>query len=286
MRSGAFYVLGHATVAAAYLLLAAITWRSLRTTGQALRTGESRSPAWRNWLLPVVAVGHLWMLMHAVAGSGEFRFGFAHALSATLLLAALIVWVEGFFVPMRGLDLLVFPAAAVSVLLPVAFHGAPVSAAADSAALRVHLLMAISAYSLLTIAALHALLMASMDRQLHAAAGAEGGPASHWLAQMPPLLAMERMLFRLIAAGFVLLTLTLVSGVFFSESLFGRALRVDHKTVFTIASWFVFAGLLAGRFVFGWRGRKALRWTLAGFLMLMLAYVGSRFVLEVILQRT
>lgn len=278
MGSAAFYVLGHAVVAALYLLLAAINWR-------AVRTGETAQWAgWRGLAIPLIVAGHVVLLAHAVIGSGEFRFGFAHALSATLLLAVLIVWVEGFFVPMRGLDMLVLPAAAVAVPLPALFHGAAISAAADTGALRVHLLMAISAYSLLTIAALHALLMASVDRQLHAALG-PSERSSRWLAQMPPLLAMERMLFRLISAGFVLLTLTLISGVFFSEALFGRALRFDHKTVFTIASWFVFAGLLAGRFVFGWRGRKALRWTLAGFLMLLLAYIGSRFVLEVVLHR-
>jgi len=105
------------------------------------------------------------------------------------------------------------------------------------------------------------------------------------LAEVPPLLAMERLLFRLIWTGFLLLTATLISGVLFSEQLFGRALRFDHKTVFTIASWVVFAGLLIGRHYFGWRGRTALRWTLVGFVMLLFAYVGSRFVLEVILHR-
>jgi len=99
------------------------------------------------------------------------------------------------------------------------------------------------------------------------------------------LLALEKLLFQLIGVGFLLLTATLVTGVFFSEQLFGRALRFEHKTVFTIASWLVFAGLLGGRIVFGWRGRTALRWTFAGFMMLLLAYVGSRFVLEVVLGR-
>ncbi len=279
MGSDAFYVLGYATVSVLYLLMTVITWRTLQGD-------ESPHRAfWRRLFVPVIATGHIYLLAHAVIGTGEFRFGFAHALSATLLLAVLIIWVEGFFVRMRGLDMLVFPAAAVCAVLPALFHGAAVSAAADKFALRVHLLIAICAYSFFTIAALHALLMASIDRQLHAALGAPDRTTSRWLAQMPPLLAMERMLFRLIGSGFVLLTLTVVTGVFFSEELFGRALRADHKTVFAIASWFVFAGLLAGRFVFGWRGRKALRWTLAGFLMLMLAYVGSRFVLEVILQR-
>ena len=89
-----------------------------------------------------------------------------------------------------------------------------------------------------------------------------------------------------IAAGFVLLTLTLGSGIVFSEELFGKAMRFNHKTVFGILSWLIFAALLGGRQLYGWRGRIAVRWTLAGFLMLVLAYVGSKFVLEVLLGRT
>ncbi len=280
MPSGAFYVVAHFAVAALYLLLALRGWRSLQrdVTGPAPADGSAIA-------LPAIALLHGALLAAAIFGDDVFRFGFAQALSATLLLAVLIVWAEGFFVPMRGLQLLVLPLAAVSAVLPALFHGAPVAAASDTLALRVHLLVAISAYSLLTIAAMHGLLMASMDRHLHGSVHESNGTLGRILREVPPLLAMERLLFRLIGAGFVLLTATVVSGVFFTELLFGRPLRFDHKTVFTIASWLVFAGLLAGRFVFGWRGRTALRWTLAGFLMLLLAYVGSRFVLEVILQR-
>jgi ABC-type uncharacterized transport system permease subunit len=280
MPSGAFYVVAHFVVAALYLLLALRGWRSLQrdVTGPAPADGSAIA-------LPAIALLHGALLATAIFGDDVFRFGFAQALSATLLLAVLIVWAEGFFVPMRGLQLFVLPLAAASSVLPALFHGAPVAAASDTLALRVHLLVAICAYSLLTIAAMHGLLMASMDRHLHGSVRDSGGTFGRLLREVPPLLAMERLLFRLIGAGFVLLTATVVSGVFFTELLFGRPLRFDHKTVFTIASWLVFAGLLAGRFVFGWRGRTALRWTLAGFLMLLLAYVGSRFVLEVILQR-
>src|SRR6185436_1151122 len=106
------------------------------------------------------------------------------------------------------------------------------------------------------------------------------------LIALPPLLTLEQLLFRLIGAAFVLLTLTLATGIAYSETLFGRALRFDHKTVFAVLSWLTFGGLLAGRWLHGWRGRTALRWTLTGFVLLILAYVGSRFVLEVILGRT
>ena len=127
--------------------------------------------------------------------------------------------------------------------------------------------------------ALFVLLMALLERRLH------DGTLTHVLQKLPPLLTMEALLFRIIWAGFILLTLTLASGVFFSEELFGKPAPVNHKTVFGFISWLIFGALLVGRHVYGWRGRKAVRWTLAGFLALVLAYIGSRFVLEVILGR-
>jgi len=96
---------------------------------------------------------------------------------------------------------------------------------------------------------------------------------------------MEALLFRILLAAFVLLTLTVVSGVFFSEQLFGKPLTASHKTVFAILSWFIFGGLLAGHHFRGWRGRTAVNWTLAGFTALLLAYLGSKVVLELILHR-
>ena len=257
---GGFYGAGATLVAAAYLGLAWMTWRTLEN--------PERTARWRALLLPLLAVAHAALLGMAIWSGGEFRFGFAQALSATLLLAVLVL-----------------PAAAVCVLLPIGFHGAAIGVGVDSVALRLHLLVAIAAYSLFTIAALHALLMALLDRRLHSPLQAPAQGLGRVFAQLPSLLALEKLLFQLIWVGFLLLTATLVSGVFFSEQLFGRALRFEHKTVFTIASWLVFACLLGGRVVFGWRGRTALRWTFAGFLMLLLAYVGSRFVLEVILGR-
>jgi len=106
-----------------------------------------------------------------------------------------------------------------------------------------------------------------------------------WLDTLPPLLTLEKLLFRLISAGFVLLTLTLISGVAFNEQLVDKAFKLDHKTVFAILSWLMFGALLTARRVSGWRGRAALRWVLASFVALLLAYVGSRFVFEVLLHR-
>lgn len=278
MPLGPEWIALYGSVAVLYLFIA---WREWLVLG----SESAKAPVWH---VPVLALAiglHGVLLVHGVFEQGQLRFGFAHALSATLWLTALIVWIESFFSASRGLFLLVLPLAALSVLLPIAYPGAILGKATDAPMFRVHLLLAILAYSLLTIAAMQALLMASMDRRLHGESAGSGSRLAHFLDRLPPLLAMETVLFRLIGAGFLLLTATLVSGIFFSEEVFGRALRLDHKTIFTFAAWFVFGALLVGRVVFGWRGRTALRWTLTGFAMLMLAYVGSRFVLEVLLHR-
>ena len=110
-------------------------------------------------------------------------------------------------------------------------------------------------------------------------------PARPDAAALPPLLTLERFLFRLVAAGFVLLTLTLASGMLFSEQIFGKPVTFTHKTVFSVLGWLTFGALLWGRWRYGWRGRVALRWIIAGTVFVFLAYLGSKFVLEVLLGR-
>ena len=99
------------------------------------------------------------------------------------------------------------------------------------------------------------------------------------------LLTLERLTFRFVTAGFVLLSATLAAGGLFSEQLYGRAWHWDHKAVFSVLAWATFAVLLLGRARFGWRGRKAVRVLYAGAALLLLAYAGSRFVMEVVLGR-
>jgi ABC-type uncharacterized transport system permease subunit len=106
---------------------------------------------------------------------------------------------------------------------------------------------------------------------------------SSLIRALPPLTLTETLMFRLIGAGFVLLTLTLLSGVLFVDNLFAQ--HLVHKTVLSIAAWIVFGVLLFGRWRWGWRGRRAVRLTLAGMVVLLLAFFGSKFVLEVILHR-
>jgi ABC-type uncharacterized transport system permease subunit len=245
-------------------------------------------------LLFVALLAHGVLLHTTIFPQNAMVFGFAFALSAMFWLGAGIYWIESFFFPLDGLRLLVLPLACVASLMPLAFNGVRVLPYSAAPLFKLHFLIANIAYGLFAIAALHAILMLLVERRLHAMRGgiaqrhtstAANGWLVGWLDTLPPLLTLEKLLFRLIGAGFILLTLTLVSGILFSEQLVDRALRLDHKTVFAILSWVMFGALLTARKVSGWRGRAALRWVLASFVALLLAYVGSRFVFEVLLHR-
>lgn len=227
--------------------------------------------------LPLALLAHGALIYHSVLGQGDIRLGFGNSLSTILWLTALIYWLASRGAPLARLQSWVSGAAALAVLAMVVFGETHPIPSSQALALRAHLVVAFLAYGLLAVAALHAVLMTMLEKQLHRGAFLQDGA--------PPLLTLEAMLFRTITAGFVLLTLAVFSGVFFSEELFGTALQFTHKVVFAILSWLVFGGLLLGRHFRGWRGRTALYWTITGFIFLLLAYLGTQFVLEVILGR-
>ena len=218
-------------------------------------------------------------LYDGLFSASGMRFSFSFALSLMLWLAVLIYWLEGFRSRMDGLQPMVLPLAALCALLPVIFPQVHLIEHVDTWGFKLHFLTAMLAYSLFTLSAMHAVFMGFVERKLH------HRELNKYLASLPPILTMEALLFRMIVIAFSLLTLALGSGLMFSEALFGKALVLDHKTLFAFASWGIFAALLIGRYAYGWRGRIALRWTLAGFLLLFLAYIGSRFVSEVLLGR-
>ncbi len=270
----------HLLVAALYSGLAGHFWRS-RWRGALLDQPISGLVIWERAVLLFALVLHgLTVASELFPQNGtSMRFGFSVALSMMTWLAVALYWIESFYARMEGLQMLGLPLAALCGLLPWLIPGQHELPNADSPFFRMHFLMAMFAYSLFTLAAMHAILMAITEQRLHR------GRLTPLLAGLPPLLTMEALLFRLISIAFTLLTLTLLSGALFSEQIFGKPLPFNHKTVFAVISWLIFGALLAGRHRYGWRGRMALRWTLTGFGVLLLAYVGSRFVLEVILGR-
>ena len=277
-------ILLYGIVAIAYAALALHFWRTRWIAAPPRGTAP-----WERIAILAPLLVHSWLLFQGLFAAAEFRFGFGYALSCMLWLGVLIYWLESAFVRLEGLQPLVLGLASLCAPLPAIFPGMVSPPYAHGLPFRLHTVLAMLAYSLFTIAALHAMLMTLVERRLHhrhaGAGGTQGGPLAGPLAALPPLLTLEALLFRLIGLGFVLLTLTLGTGMFNAEEIFGRPVPFNHKTLFAILSWFIFALLLAGRHFYGWRGRTALRWTLAGFAALLLAYVGSRFVLEVILRR-
>jgi ABC-type uncharacterized transport system permease subunit len=279
-------ILLHVLASAAYAALAAYfwktRWRSPRTANGLPSAGSATLGlrAAERIALAAAVVLHAYLLVRDVAGEAQFHFGFAQALSSMSLLALLFYGAESMVYSLEGLPALVLPPAAVGVLLPALFPGSLFTTEAKAPAFIAHVAVAMLASAFFAIGAAHAVLMAVLEKRLHGRARAGAG-----MAGMPPLLTMERMLFQVLGAGFVLLSLTLASGILFSEEIFGRAMRFDHKTVFGLLAWLIFAVLLVGRIAYGWRGKLALKGTFAGFAALLLAYVGSRFVLEVILHR-
>jgi ABC-type uncharacterized transport system permease subunit len=262
-------------------------WRGVRTPDPSHGAGEAERPsrAATLRLMPLALVLHACSLLWPW-DAGGFYFGFAKAISAMLWIGLLLLWWQSRRLPVDALRMLILPMAVVGVLLPWAFPGTDLGHPGDRPLFVPHLIAGTLAYGVLLLGALDALLMLSVQRDLHRPLASRASAWSRWLGQLPPLLALEKVLFQFIGIGFLLLLLTTLSGMLFSEHVFGRPFRFEHKTIFSLLSLGFFGVLLLGRLTRGWRGRIAMRFTLWGFLILLLAYVGSRFVLEVLLQRT
>lgn len=272
----------HLLAALAYAVLAISLWRPLTRGGEQVSAGNVRRVC-----LAGAIVLHGIGLAQAIVPSHSLVLGWALALSAAVWLGMVVFWLENLVMRIDGLLLILLPASAIAAGLAGLFPTGHIVAHASSEWLRVHLLIALTAYGLITVAALQAMLMTALDRQLHRPVEplATRNVLGRALDSMPPLLVQEVLLFRLIWIGFAILTLTVITGAIVSLRLTAELVPMDHKTIFTLLSWLTFGGLLVGRYTRGWRGRIALRWTLVGFAFVLLAYTGSRFVLDVILHR-
>ena len=203
------------------------------------------------------------------------RFGFAPALSVTLWLVIGVYMLESRFLPMSNVRRTLAVLGATAVLLAALFPGES-RPHVTSAWIPLHWVLGIASYGLFGAAVLHAAMLNRADQQMRGMrAGKAGAPSSGM-----PLMRLERLTFQFVLAGFVVLSVALLLGAWFASPW-----RWDHKTTFSLLGWCVFAALLAGRRAFGWRGPQATRWLYAGAGLLLLAYVGSRFVMEVVLHR-
>lgn len=270
----------HLLAALGYSTLALWLWSSAAKSQVPAATGTAQRT-----LLTLAIILQAIGLFEGILAHHTLYLGWALALSAALWLGMVVFWFQSLIMRIDGMLLILLPVAALVTLLAGIFPGGHLVPHANNEWLRTHLLIAFTAYGLILVAALHAILMAALDHQLHqpVESATQRSVLGRALESMPPLLTQERLLFQLIWIGFGVLTLTVITGALVSLRLSSQLVPLDHKTLFTLLSWFTFGILLVGRHTRGWRGRFALRWTLAGFAFLLLAYTGSRFVLDVIL---
>ncbi len=229
------------------------------------------------WAVSLAAIfAHSDAIVHMMRAGGPMTIGLFEAVSLlgwTLGVLACFMCIEK---QNRVLGAILLASAGACAAFTGHGHGFAEDAA-PGWELTAHILLSMGAAALLFAAAVTALLLVFLDRRLR----------SHRVARlpsvMPPIDTLERVMFRLIGAGFALLTLALLTGFVFVTDLFAQ--HLVHKTVLSILAWVIFGVLLIGRTRYGWRGRSALRWTLGGFALLALAYFGSKFVLESVLGR-
>lgn len=232
---------------------------------------------------PVLLLGLVAVLLHglllyqAIFQPAGLALGLANSLSLVGWQLALLVLLANLRQPLGVVVTGLLPVAALTVAGMYWQPAARPLIAHTSWALDTHIVISLAAYSLLALAAVLALGLAVQDYRLR---HHKPGP---WLTLLPPLAVLEHLLFLFLAVGFALLTLALFAGLVFVHDLFAQ--HLEHKAVLSVLAWLVFALLLWGRFRHGWRGRKAIRWTLAGFILLALAYFGSKTVLELLLGR-
>ncbi len=220
---------------------------------------------------------HAALLYQNIFVASGINLGFFNASSLVAWTILLLLMLSALTKPVENLGILLLPLGAVTIGLEMFFHSAHFLSPDSPWGLRIHVLISLIAYALLTMASVQAVLLAVQDHHLHSRH--PGG----FIRALPPLQTMESLLFEMIGIGFILLTLSLFSGFLFLEDMFAQ--RLVHKSILSIAAWIVFGLLLWGRYRYGWRGQKALTWTLVGFVVLMLAYFGSKAVLELILNR-
>jgi ABC-type uncharacterized transport system permease subunit len=214
------------------------------------------------------------LIIHQNAG---FNISFFNMASLVSLIVALLLLLATLTKPVENLGILLFPLTALMLTLELCLPEKQRILTTHSWEMNVHILTSIIAFSLLNIAALQAILLAIQNQQL------KSHPPKRYIKSIPPLQSMESLLFQMIGVGLIFLSISLASGFIFLEDIFAQHLA--HKTIFSIAAWLIFSGLLIGRSRYGWRGRTAIKWTLLGFLFLLLAYFGSKLVMELILHR-
>lgn len=243
---------------------------------------------WRRYLLLLAITIHGVAIHIAMLHHEYIQLSWSAGLSLTMWIVMLIFWLERLLGKIDGFLLFLLPFSTLATLLAAIFPSAShqqLIIPINSEPFRLHIILSIVAYSIIAITAIQSGLMALFDRYLHRTRINERqGLAGLVVKSQPPLMVQERILFLLVWVGFGVFSLAILSGAYISWHYKHMIFPLDHKTIFSLLSWLIFAVLLLGRWLWGWRGRRALRCNMIGFTLLLLGYTGTRFVLDVLLK--
>lgn len=219
---------------------------------------------------------HAIILYQNIDIAGGLNLGFYESLSLMAWCISMLLLLFSIRKPLAELALIIFPLTAFALVLELVFQSQRLLPESAPLGLRIHVLLSVAAYSFLSIGAIQAIILAFQERQI-----SRKKPVK--IMQLPPMQLMEDLLIQIITIGFFILSLSLVTGLGFLEDIFAQ--HLIHKTVLSILAWIVFGLVLWGHWFRGWRGRVAVAWVLGGYASLVLAYFGSKFVLELVLNR-
>ncbi|MGD8483765.1 MAG: cytochrome c biogenesis protein CcsA [Thioalkalispiraceae bacterium] len=254
-----------------YLVSGSLLWLGLQDKAKSLAKS-------RILLLATLAtLLHLGVIYQHTFTTQGIDIGFFNIISLVGGLIALLLIIASLKQPVECLGIIVFPVAALSLGLRKLDPEAYYLTQNLPGGLEFHILVSILAYSLLSIAVVQAILLYLQESHLR------NRHPGGFIRSLPPLETMESLLFSMIGLGFIILTISLISGLFYLDDILAQ--HLVHKTVLSFGAWLLFGILLWGRYQFGWRGRTAIRWTVSGFTLLVLAYFGSKFVIELVLAR-
>ncbi len=255
------------------ILLYAVATGLLLKQWLTTKNGLNKSPL---YVAAVAVIFHATSLYSVIFTAQGVDIGFFSALTFTAWLMSTLLVIASFSLPIGCLGLLVYPFALTTLILRISSDQQHLLTDLLAPGLQTHILFSLLAYSLLSIAVAQAILLYIQDKYLH------NKHPSGFLHSLPSLETMEIMLFRIIGLGVIALSVSLLSGFLYLDDMFAQ--HLVHKTILSLIAWFIFVVLLWGHYKFGWRGKIAIKWTMSGFILLMLAYFGSKFVIELVLH--
>lgn len=237
----------------------------------------------KKWAILILAflavVIHGILLKHNLWLETGLNLSFSNAAALVSFAVTFIFIMAAIRTSLENIGIIILPIAAITILLQWFWPGQHLTLQTAHAYQGLHIIVSLLAYSLLSLAAAQAVILLVQEHQLHT------HKPGRFINVLPPVETMEYLMAQMISVGFLLLTLTVITGIFFSKDVFGQPLKFNHHILLSSLGWLVFGSYLVGRWLYGLRGRKAAIWVLSGTVLLALGFLGTKFILEVVLGR-